>query len=176
MSEQLRLFEEIKHDRMTEEQIIASVKSFHQQERLKMIPETLKGMAALVVFQFVNMYMVWNRVSAAIPKRALCSYPFTWYKAAVLGSKSRTGTRLTKKITISNYVCLLFVLCHCDFCSPAWRFCTTRMSSDKEPVDLDEYELIRNNQEVEKIEVLGKVRLLLGGGGGGRGLAGEGHQ
>ena len=51
---------------MTEEQIIASVKSFHQQEREKMIPETLKGMAALVVFQFVNVYMVWNRVSAAI--------------------------------------------------------------------------------------------------------------
>ena len=48
------------------------------------------------------------------------------------------------------------------------------MASDKEPVDLDEYELIRNNQEVEKIEVLGKVRLLLGGGG--RGLGGEGHQ
>ena len=66
MSEQLRLFEEIKHDKMTEEQIIASVKSFHQQEREKMIPETLKGMAALLVFQFVNVYMVWNRVSAAI--------------------------------------------------------------------------------------------------------------
>ena len=66
MSEQLRLFEKIKHDKMTEEQIIASVKSFHQQEREKMIPETLKGMAALLVFQFVNVYMVWNRVSAAI--------------------------------------------------------------------------------------------------------------
>ena len=38
---------------------------------------------------------------------------------------SRTGTRQTKKITISNYVCLLFVLSQCDLCSPAWRFCTT---------------------------------------------------
>ena len=28
------------------------------------------------------------------------------------------------------------------------------MASDKETVDSDEYELIRNNQEVEKIEVL----------------------
>ena len=28
------------------------------------------------------------------------------------------------------------------------------MASDREPVDLDEYELIRINQEVEKIEVL----------------------
>ena len=60
MSEQLRLFEEIKH-KMTEEQIMASVKSFHQQEREKMIPETLKWMAALVGFQFLNVYMVWNR-------------------------------------------------------------------------------------------------------------------
>ena len=47
------------------------------------------------------------------------------FAAAVLERKSRTGTRQTKKIAISNYVCLLFVLSQCDFCSPAWRFCTT---------------------------------------------------
>ena len=39
--------------------------------------------------------------------------------------EQNTGTRQTEKITISNYVCLLFVLSRCDFCSPAWRFCTT---------------------------------------------------
>ena len=46
-------------------------------------------------------------------KQALCSQPFKWYKTAVLDSKSRTGTRQTKKSTISNYVCLLFVLSQC---------------------------------------------------------------
>ena len=64
--EQRRLFEEIKHDKMTMEQMMASVKSFHQQERKKMIPDALKEMAALVVFQFVNVYMAWNGVSDAI--------------------------------------------------------------------------------------------------------------
>ena len=66
MSEQLRLFEEIKHGKMTKEQITASVKSFHQQEREKMIPETLTGMATLVLFQCAEMYLAWNRVSEAI--------------------------------------------------------------------------------------------------------------
>ena len=40
----------------------------------------------------------------------------------MLGSKSRTTTRQTKEITIEIYVCLLFVLFQCGFCSPAWRF------------------------------------------------------
>ena len=39
--------------------------------------------------------------------QALCSQPFTWYKTAALESKSSTGTRQTKKITISNHVCLV---------------------------------------------------------------------
>ena len=72
--EQRRLFEEIKHDKMTMEQMMASVKSFHQQERKKIIPDALKGMAALVVLQFVNVYMAWNRVSDAID---LDEYEFT---------------------------------------------------------------------------------------------------
>ena len=33
-------------------------------------------------------------------KKALCSWPFTWYKTFMLESKSRTGTRQTKEITI----------------------------------------------------------------------------
>ena len=48
--------------------------------------------------------------------------------------KSDTRTRQTKKITISNYVCLLFVLSQCDFCFPAWRFCTRWMVSCKGPI------------------------------------------
>ena len=39
--------------------------------------------------------------------------------------KSHWDKILTKKITISNYVCLLFVLSQCNFCSPAWWFPTT---------------------------------------------------
>ena len=52
-------------------------------------------------------------------KTSLCTAAgrlYTGYvKTAVPESKSRTGTRQTKKITISNYVCLLFVLSLCDF-------------------------------------------------------------
>ena len=51
-----------------------------------------------------------------------------------LESKSRTGTRQTKKITIQNYVCLLFVFSQCEFCSPELRFCTRRMASGKGPI------------------------------------------
>ena len=60
------LSEEIKHDKMTKEPITASEKSFHQQEREKMIPKTLTGMATLMVFQCAEMYLAWNKVSAAI--------------------------------------------------------------------------------------------------------------
>ena len=74
MSKQLRLFEEIKHDKMTKEQTMASVNSFHQQEREKMIPEALIGIAALVVLQFANVWMAWEMVSDAID---LDEYEFT---------------------------------------------------------------------------------------------------
>ena len=33
-------------------------------------------------------------------KKALCSWPFTWYKTLMLESKSRTGTRQMRDITI----------------------------------------------------------------------------
>ena len=39
------------------------------------------------------------------------SHAFTWYKTAVLESKSRTGTRLTKKITISYYMYVFCLSC-----------------------------------------------------------------
>ena len=61
-----KMSEEIKHDKMTKEPITASEKSFHQQEREKMIPKTLTGMATLMVFQCAEMYLAWNKVSAAI--------------------------------------------------------------------------------------------------------------
>ena len=32
-----------------------------------------------------------------------------------------------------NYVFLLFVLSQCDFCTPAWRFCTTWMANCEGP-------------------------------------------
>ena len=35
------------------------------------------------------------------------------------------------KLCIGSCVCLLFVLSQCDFCSPAWRFCTTWKASRK---------------------------------------------
>ena len=35
---------------------------------------------------------------------------------------------------IWNYVCLLFLLPQCDFCVPAWRFCTMWMASCKGPI------------------------------------------
>ena len=52
----------------------------------------------------------------------------------MLESKSRTGTRQTEETIIENYVCLLFVLSQCDFCSPPWRFCTKWMASCKGPI------------------------------------------
>ena len=45
----------------------------------------------------------------------------------MLGRKRRTGTN-------KNYVCLWLVLPQCDFCVPAWRFCTTWMASCKGPI------------------------------------------
>ena len=51
-------------------------------------------------------------------------------------SKSRTGTGQTETTTISNYVCLLFVLSQRDICSPAWQFFTTWMASCKGPISV----------------------------------------
>ena len=47
-----------------------------------------------------------------------------------------TRTRQTKKITIWNYVCLLFVFSQCDFCPPIRRFFITWMASCKGPIKL----------------------------------------
>ena len=38
--------------------------------------------------------------------------------------------------TVEQGVSLLFVLPQCDFCSPAWRFCTTWVASCKRPFKL----------------------------------------
>ena len=43
----------------------------------------------------------------------------------MLERKSRIGTTQTKEITIENYVCLLFVLSQCHFCSAVRRIFTT---------------------------------------------------
>ena len=52
----------------------------------------------------------------------------------LLESKWHIGRRQTKKITILNDVCSLFLLSHCVYCSPAWRICTTWISNCKEPI------------------------------------------
>ena len=53
-------------------------------------------------------------------------------------AKVAPGQDKHRKITISNYVSLLFVLSQWDFCSPAWRFCTTWMASCKGPITVHE--------------------------------------
>ena len=56
---------------------------------------------------------------------AACHSPDT--KSPCWDAKRRTGTN-------KNYVCLWLVLPQCDFCVPAWRFCTTWMASRKGPI------------------------------------------
>ena len=58
----------------------------------------------------------------------------SWCKTAMMESKGHPGKRETKEITISNDVSSLFSLFSlCVFCSPAWWYCTTWMSSSKGP-------------------------------------------
>ena len=49
---------------------------------------------------------------------------------------SKVTWKYTWNLTLRRciYVCLLFVLSQCDFCSPAWRLCTTWMASCKGPI------------------------------------------
>ena len=47
-----------------------------------------------------------------------------------------TGGRQTKEITILNDVSSLFVFSQCVLCFPAWRFCTKKITSCKEPIPL----------------------------------------
>ena len=52
----------------------------------------------------------------------------------MLESKSCTGTRQTKDIHNFDWQFPLFVFSQCDFCSPAWQFCTTWMARCKWPI------------------------------------------
>ena len=49
---------------------------------------------------------------------------------------SKVTWKYTWNLTLRRciYVCLLFVLSQCDFCSPAWRLCTTWMAGCKGPI------------------------------------------
>ena len=75
---------------------------------------------------------IWRQTRLIGPLRL----PFTWCKTAMLGRKIRTGARPTKGIHSFKWSFPLFVLSQCDFCVPAWRFCTTRMASCKGPIRL----------------------------------------
>ena len=49
---------------------------------------------------------------------------------------SKVAWKYTWNLTLRRciYVCLLFVFSQCDFCSPAWRLCTTWMAGCKGPI------------------------------------------